>query len=308
MTGALTARVPVIDRDPGGNRSRRRFEPVALWFLLPGLAVYAIFVLWPISQTLQLSFFEWNGLTAGRWVGWDNYIRALGDDRITGSLWHSFVFVGFYALLPIAIGLLLTGLISRVRIHGLTFFRAALFLPQILSTVVIAIAWRWIFDLNGPLNALLSAIGLGSITRPWLGDFDFALPSVGVIGTWMTFGLCMVLFLAGVQKVPRELYESVRLDGAGPVREFFTVTLPALRGEIRVALILTVTFALRNFDIVWNTTTGGPGSSTAVPSVYIYQGAFQTREIGYAAAISVLLTIIILGVTGVVLGLLKEKK
>ena len=280
----------------------------AYWFLAPGLIVYAIFVLWPIAQTAWLSLFDWNGLTAGRWAGPDNYLRAFGDRRITGALGHSFAFIGFYALLPTAIGLVLTGLLSRVRVYGLTFFRAVLFLPQILATVVIAVAWRWIYDIDGPLNAGLRAIGLGGLTRAWLGDFDLALPSVGMIGAWMTYGLCMVLFLAGAQKIPRELYESARLDGAGAVREFLTVTLPALRGELQVALVLTVTFALRNFDIVWNTTAGGPGSSTAVPSVYIYQGAFLTREVGYAAAISVLLTILILAVTGIVLWTLRERR
>jgi raffinose/stachyose/melibiose transport system permease protein len=122
------------------------------------------------------------------------------------------------------------------------------------------------------------------------------------------FGLCLMLFLAGAQRIAPELYEAARIDGAGPVREFFTVTVPGLRSEVRIALVLTVIFALRNFDIVWNTTSGGPGSSTTVPSVYVYQGAFLTREVGRAAAVAVLLALFILVVAGLVLRLLRERK
>jgi raffinose/stachyose/melibiose transport system permease protein len=169
------------------------------------------------------------------------------------------------------------------------------------------VAWRWIYAQDGPLNAILSAVGLGGIARAWLGDFDTALPSVGFIGTWIMYGLCMVLFVAGVQKIPREMYDAARIDGAGAVREFFAVTLPALRGEVLFALVFTVSFALRNFDIVWNTTAGGPGSSTKVPSVFIYQAAFQTRDIGVSATIGVLLTVLILLVTGVMFLALRRK-
>lgn len=280
-----------------------------LWryaFLLPALVMYAVFVLWPLGQTARLSFYDWNGLTVATPVGLENYASALTDPAIFGALLHSLVFVFFYSLLPVAVGLLFAGVMSRIRIYGLTFFRTALFLPQVLSTVVVAVAWRWMYSDLGPINEALRAVGLEG--RSWLGDFTFALPAVGLIGTWIMFGLCMVLFIAGVQKIPTELYEAARMDGAGPVREFFTVTLPGLRGEVMVALVFTLTIALRNFDIVWNTTMGGPGESTTVPSIYIYEGAFITRDIGQAASISVLLTILILGITATVIGVLRERE
>jgi raffinose/stachyose/melibiose transport system permease protein len=294
-------------------RSTPRREGVArshpeLWryaFLLPAFAVYAVFVLWPLAQTVRISFYDWNGLTVATPVGLANYVEALTDPSVFGALTHSLVFVFFYSLLPVAIGLLLAGIMSRIRIHGLTFFRAVLFLPQVLSTVVVAVAWRWMYSDLGPINEGLRALGLDGVS--WLGSFTFALPAVGLIGTWIMFGLCMVLFIAGVQKIPGELYEAARMDGAGAVREFFTVTLPGLRGEVMVALVFTLTIALRNFDIVWNTTMGGPGESTTVPSVYIYEGAFITRDLGQAASISVLLTILILAITTVVIGLLRER-
>jgi raffinose/stachyose/melibiose transport system permease protein len=166
---------------------------------------------------------------------------------------------------------------------------------------VIAQAWTWIYASEGPLNRFLELIGLGSLARPWLGDFTWALPSIGAIGSWVTFGLCMVLFIAGVQKIPTSLYDAARVDGAGPVREFFAVTLPGLRAEILVAFVLTTINALRSFDIVYNTTAGGPGGSTIVPSMYMYQNAFLYNRVGYAAAISTVLAIAIFLLAALVL-------
>ncbi|MBX3087426.1 MAG: sugar ABC transporter permease [Cryobacterium sp.] len=288
-------------------REHLRRNGWAYLFIAPAFIYYAVFVLGPISQTVYISFYDWDGITAATWVGIDNYVQVVSDPKIISALMHSLVFVIFYALLPVAIGLLFAGIFARTRIWGLTFFRAVLFSPQILSTVVVAVAWRWIYDIDGPLNAVFSFFGLGWLTRAWLGDFTTALPSVGLIGTWVMYGLCMVLFTAGVQKISRDIFESARLDGAGPIREFFAVTLPALRGEILFALIFTVTMALRNFDIVWNTTSGGPGDSTKVPSVFIYQAAFATRETGLSATIGVLLTLLILLVTGLIFLLLRKK-
>ena len=139
----------------------------------------------------------------------------------------------------------------------------------------------------------MHAVGLGAISRGWLGDFTFALPALGLVGTWVMFGLCLVLFLAGIQKIPITLYEAARVDGAGRVREFFAVTLPGLRGELAVALTLTTIMALRTFDLIYVSTTGGPGTSTTVPSVLVYQNAFSNGRVGLAAAVAVVLTALI---------------
>ncbi|MFC3999391.1 carbohydrate ABC transporter permease [Nocardiopsis sediminis] len=300
-------------RSPAGAPARPRaaLRPARNWagllYVVPAFTVFAFFVLYPLGQAFWLSLWDWDGVTQATWVGAGNYVDAVGDPEIVGALRNSLVFVVFYAALPTAIGLGLTALMARVRIYGLTFFRAALFVPQILPGVVVAVTWRSMYAIDGPVNGVLRLIGLDGVTRAWLGEFATALPSVGLIGTWVMYGLCMVLFMAGAQRIPAELYEAARIDGAGAVREFFTVTLPGLRREISFALVLTITYALRNFDIVWNTTSGGPGTSTTVPSVFIYRAAFTTRDYGEAAAISVLLTVLILAVTGLVLFLLRSK-
>ena len=170
--------------------------------------------------------------------------------------------------------------------RGQAGFRTVLFLPQVIPLVVVAVIWRMIYSpQDGSVNELLRALGLDSLARPWLGDFTYALPAVGIVGTWVMCGLALVLFMAGVQRIPQSLYDAARVDGAGPVREFFAVTLPNLRGEIAVALTLTTIAALRNFDLVYLTTQGGPGEATSVPAFQVYNRAFQLGQIGSAAAI-----------------------
>jgi ABC-type sugar transport system permease subunit len=176
-----------------------------------------------------------------------------------------------------------------------------LFLPQIISTVVVAISWRWIYAADGPINAVLAKIGLESITTAWLGNFDTSLFAVGIIGTWINYGLAMILFLSGAQRISQDLLDADRIDGANMRQEFRYILIPSIKGEISIVLIITITFALRNFDIVWNATQGGPGNSTNVPSLFIYKSAFVTRYVGEAAATSFILAIVILIVTGILL-------
>ena len=276
-------------------RSRAPGEPrnVAYLYILPAFAFYAVFAFGPLLYTSYLSFFDWDGLTVGTWAGLDNYKELWDDPGIRTSFVHAFVLIIFYALLPCLLGLIIASLIAHSRVRGVTFFRASLFLPQTIATVVIAIAWTWIYAPDGPLNEALRAVGLGSLARGWLGDFDWALPALGFVGTWVMFGLCLVLFLAGIQKIPISLYEAARVDGAGRVREFFAVTLPGLRGELAVALTLTTIMALRTFDLIYVSTQGGPGTQTTVPSVLVYQNAFVNGKVGLAAAVAVVLTVLI---------------
>ena len=279
-------------------RSRAPGEPrrVAYLYLAPAFLFYVVFAFVPLAYTAWLSFFDWDGLTVGTWTGLDNYDAILSDPGIRDSFVHAFELIVFYALLPVVLGLVLAAVIANGRVRGVTFFRAVLFLPQTIATVVVAIAWVWIYAPRGPLNEVLDAVGLDAVSRGWLGDFTYALPALGLVGTWVMFGLCLVLFLAGMQKIPQTLYEAARVDGAGRVREFFAVTLPGLRGELAVALTLTTIMALRTFDLIYVSTAGGPGTSTTVPSVLVYQNAFVNGRVGLAAAVAVVLTALIFAV------------
>ncbi|MBX3030568.1 MAG: sugar ABC transporter permease [Chloroflexi bacterium] len=270
---------------------------VGLLYVLPALAFFAVFGIWPFIQTVLISFTRWRGIGEQVPVGLDNYADVLRDDDLYMAFVRAIILILFYAILPMCIGLLLAALLSRVRIRGLGTYRVLLFLPQVIAAVVIAIAWRWIYSANGVLNETLDLIGLGALTRSWLGDFDLALPAIGLVGTWLNAGLAMIFFVAGVQRIPLDLYDAARVDGAGPWKEFRAVTLPGLRNEIVVVLTITVIFALRNFDLIWVTTRGGPGDATTTPSVLLYELGFEARRLGSASAIAVLLTMLILAVT-----------
>ena len=276
-------------------RTRAPGEPrrVAYLYIAPAFLFYVLFAFGPLLYTTWLSFFDWDGLTVGEWTGLENYSDVLSDPDIRTSFVHAFQLIVFYAILPVLLGLALASVIAHSRVRGVTFFRAVLFLPQTVATVVIAVAWVWIYAPDGPLNAALDAVGLDALSRGWLGDFDWALPALGLVGTWVMFGLCLVLFLAGIQKIPLSLYEAARVDGAGRFREFLAVTLPGLRGEMAVALTLTTIMALRTFDLIYVSTAGGPGTSTTVPSVLVYQNAFVNGRVGLAAAVAVVLTALI---------------
>lgn len=281
------------------SRNRSPGEPRAVGWLYtaPALLVYGAFLLYPLARALQLSFYDWDGLTLGTWVGFDNYAQVFRDEGLRASFGHALVLMVFFAVIPLAIGLLLAAILNRAKVRGLSFFRTVVFLPQVVAMVVVAVAWRRIYAPDGTLNGLLSRVGMGDLARGWLGDYTLALPAVGLIGTWFETGLVTVLMLAGMGRVDRQLFEAARLDGAGPVQEFFAIALPAVRGEIAVALTLTVIAALKTFDLVYVTTKGGPGHQTSVPSYEVYRQAFELGKVGLASAIGVTLTAIIFAIS-----------
>jgi raffinose/stachyose/melibiose transport system permease protein len=267
-------------------------------FVAPALLVFGVFLGVPLVQSVWYSFWNWDGLSTATWAGLSNYTALASDADLRASFAHVLVLIVFYAVLPVTIGLLLTAILSRsVRMRGVGAFRTLLFLPQVIASVVVASTWVAIYSPNGLFNQVLRAVGLDSLTHAWLGDFTFALPAIGLVGTWLGTGLCIVLFLSGVASIDTETFEAARLDGAGWFREFRAITLPALRGQVVVALTLTTIGAIKTFDLVYVTTRGGPGTSTTVPAYEAYSRAFLQREVGQAAAIAVVLTTIILLVT-----------
>lgn len=295
-TDAVAGRRP---RRPRG----RRGSLLGWLYVLPALAIYGFVVILPTLESVWYSFYHWDGVTAATWAGLDNYRGFLTDPLITQALEHTAVLVLFFAVLPIVLGLLSAALLSRRPVRGGAVYRSVIFLPQILTSVVIAVIWKELFSAEGLVNAALGAVGLGGLGRPWLGDFTWALPVLGLAGTWTTMGLCMLLFVAGAANISPDLYDAVRVDGAGPVREFVTVTLPGLVPQIAVALTLTLVGALRVFDLVWLTTRGGPGTSTITPSVLLYSRSFTSYEVGAGAAIGATLAIVSLALSLIIVRL-----
>jgi raffinose/stachyose/melibiose transport system permease protein len=293
---------------PVETGSRGAGEPgvSSLAYIAPAASLYAIFVLLPLIDGFWLSLHSWDGISSKRWVGLGNYRELAHDGAVHSAFLHALVLCIFYAVLPVLIGLFVSASLTRAHVRGMSFIKSALFLPQVIAAVVVGVSWRWLFDEYGPVNQALRKLGLGFVTRAWLGDFTWALPAIGVIGTWVMLGLCMVLFLAGMQKIPPSLYDAARVDGAGAWREFFAVTLPGLRNELAIATTLTVIAALRAFDLIFVTTRGGPGDATLTPSLLLYSRAFLTGQVGQAAAIAIVLAAVVfvvaLGITRVLEG------
>jgi raffinose/stachyose/melibiose transport system permease protein len=298
----------IMSASPSLTRKKKKSgSKIGFLYLLPALIAYGYVVIVPTFQSLWFSFFKWNGITEAQWVGLNNYLGFLSNPLIKQAFSHTLVLIFFYSVLPISLGLLSAALISKTQIRFSGFFRSVIFLPQILTSVVIVVIWRQIFSTDGLLNDALQAVGLESLSQPWLGSFTFTLPVLGLAGSWTTMGLCMLLFISGTANISTELYDAAKLDGAGAVREFFSVTLPGLRPQLAVAMTLTLIAALRVFDLVWLTTRGGPGTSSITPSVLLYSKAFTQSDVGAGAAIGVLLAVLSLVVALVIVRVMDDK-
>jgi raffinose/stachyose/melibiose transport system permease protein len=295
-SGSLPAVPAPSSRRTSLHRSLRRKETAFGWLCAtPALIMYAMFVLLPFVLSIQYSFFRWNGIGPMTWVGLKNYQTILEVPNLLGSILNAFELVVFFSLIPVALGLVVAGIMHRVAPGRLgAAARTILFLPQVIPLVAAGIIWGWLLALPGLINQILKGIGLGTAARAWLGDFDWALPAVGLIGIWVVLGFCTVLLATGIAKIDPSLYESARIDGAGWLREFVQITIPLLRHEIGVCLTVTVIAALAAFDIVYVTTAGGPGNSTAVPGIQIYILAFTEQRIGLASALAVTLMVLVL--------------
>ncbi|HEY6073695.1 MAG TPA: sugar ABC transporter permease [Anaerolineales bacterium] len=276
--------------------TRARRETFVGWlFVLPALLMYAVFVLMPFLLTILYSFYRWNGTGPMTWVGLKNYVTVFQVPNLIGTVFNAFWLVVWFSFIPVMLGLVVASLIHRVATERFgEIARTVLFLPQVIALVAAGIIWGWLFSLSGLVNQMLKAIGLGSITRAWLGDFNWALSAVGIIGIWVLLGFCTVLLSTGISKIDPALYESARIDGASWFSEFAAITVPLLRQEIGVCLTVTVIAALAAFDIVYVSTAGGPGNATAVPGLQIYILAFTQRSIGLASALAVILMILVI--------------
>jgi raffinose/stachyose/melibiose transport system permease protein len=277
------------------TRGARKAHWQGWLFVLPALTAYGLFVLWPLVLTFKYSLFSWDGIGPATWVGLDNYVTVLTDKDLLGIIENAFKLILYFSLIPVGLGLVVASVIRRSVTGSFgTVARTVLFLPQVLPLVAAGIAWSWLLSSTGLINQMMSAVGLGGVTRAWLGDFSTALPAVGLIGVWVLLGLCTILLLTGMSKIDPSLYESARIDGAGPFREFTNITMPSLRYEIGVCLTITVIAALASFDIVYIATQGGPGTSTTVPGLEIYLLAFAQRSVGLAAALGIVLMLLVL--------------
>lgn len=292
---ALDRPAAMTRRTPRLLRGVRRDHLVGWLFVVPALAFYAMFVIQPLFLSLQYSFYDWNGVGVATWVGLDNYATVFSDEELLNAIFNAIKLIAFFSFIPVSVGLVTASIIRRAATGGFgTVSRTVLFLPQIIPLVAAGIMWNWVLSKSGTVNQFLSAIGLESITRAWLGDFDWALAAVGFIGVWVLLGLVTLLLLTGMSKIDPALYEAARIDGANAWNEFRSITVPGVRNELAVTLTITVIAALSAFDVIYISTNGGPGFATLVPSLKIYILAFVGRDVGTASALAIVLMVLVL--------------
>lgn len=293
----MTADTSIAERQhtrPLSSQRGRGFL-VAWGFVAPALLFYGVFVLIPICVSLYYSLLNWDGIGPAEFMGLANYLTVLTEPDLLQTIGNAFKLIAFFTLIPVGVGLAVAQLI-RNHLGGRfgTIARTVLFLPQVIPLVAAGIAWKWMFASNGVVNQGLDVVGLGGFARGWLGDFDFALPAVGLIGAWVLLGLCTMLLVTGIARIDPTLYEAAKLDGASGWDEFRWITLPGLRQEIGVCVTVTVIAALASFDIVYIATGGGPGKETTVPGLEVYRLAFAHREVGLASALAVVLMVLVI--------------
>ncbi len=269
-------------------------DAIAAWFFLaPALIMLGIFLLWPIAYLFYLSFTAGSFTSAGvHWIGLRNYWRLLLNPDFWQVLGNTVYFTLATVIPSLIIPLGLAVLLNRAfALRGL--LRSAYFLPSITSLVAAGLGFRWLFQTEGPVNGLLSSIGIEPI--PWLGSTTWAMPVLILLSIWKQLGFNMVVFLAGLQAIPPSRYEAAELDGADAWQQFWHITLPGLRSTLIFATITTAIFTLRSFEQVYIITGGGPLNSTNLLVYYIYQEAFAQFDFGYAsAAATVLLALALL--------------
>jgi ABC-type sugar transport system permease subunit len=301
---SLVAPPPAMSR-AGRHWSRYR---AGYLFVLPAFLLYAVFMIYPFVQSIYFTFIEWNGADPVKtWVGLDNYRELVRDDLFWKALRHNVTWVIIGTVSPMVIGMLLAMLLWT-RPKGFTLFRTVFFMPQVLSSVVIALVWSWVYNpIFGLLNKSLDAVGLESVSRGWLGDPDFALYAVLGAAIWAEIGFVFVVFLAGLQNVSRDLLEAATLDGANIWQRFRNVTIPQMANVINVVTALLLIGGFAVFDIVVAMTPdGGVNNSTEVIATYAYSQAFTLNRVGYASTLSLVMTVITL-VASVLFILLRER-
>ena len=275
-------------------RSRSAKWPTIVLFVTPALLAYGLFVLVPMLQAIYYSLFRWNGLRPlTDFVGLGNYEKALADPVFIGAVWHNALIIALSLAIqiPFALGL---ALLLNGRLRGRGILRLVFFAPYVLSEVITGVVFQLLLVPDGLVDRLLQGAGLGFLIQTWLGDPSIVLLTLFAIISWKYFGFHMIILLAGLQGIPRELEEAAEMDGASRWQAIRRITLPLLGPTIRVSIFLSIIGALQLFDLIWVTTRGGPVDASNTMATYMFDWGFKRHLLGYGSAAAVILFILAL--------------
>ncbi len=274
---------------------RRRFDAFPYLMCLAAVLLFTVFVMAPFFVGIYTSFFRWDGFSAMKFNGIKNYLYVFRDEIFWKAIKNTFVYAILVTVFKNVIAFFLASILVK-NFFGKTVFRTAIYIPVTLSYIVIGILWTWIYNPTfGLLNSLLTALGLERLIVGWLSDANVALFSVIAVDIWKWIGYHMVLYIAGLQGVPKDLYEAAEIDGAGRLAKLRYVTIPMVNATIVINVLMSITGAfVSNYDIVYIMTNGGPYHSTEVSLTYIMKTAFTDSNFGKANAMSVVLFLMVL--------------
>jgi len=263
------------------------------WFFIPALLVYIIFLIYPVIYSLILNFYEWDGLSQIRtYIGFGNYIKFIKDPVSILALKNNLTWIIISLLIPVSIGLILSICLDR-PLKGKILYRTIFYLPNILPLVAVATIWRWIYNpIFGALNTLLKLIGFSNLRHAWLSEPNIALYSIIITAIWASVGFPMLLFLAGLQNIPKELYEAAKIDGASEIQSIKYITVPLLRETFVIIVSTTIANSIKVFDLVYVMTMGGPARMTQVLGTWMYFNTFLYSRAGYGATIACIMTVL----------------
>jgi raffinose/stachyose/melibiose transport system permease protein len=282
------------------NTIRTRWRSLA--WVLPALVLLLVFVYYPIVDNLRLSLFSWNAFSVRpTFVGLDNYRTAFGDPVFWQALRNNVLFAVVSLVCQVGFSLVLAAVLEEFvhqRLRGI--LRTIYFIPAVISITVAGILFSFLYNPRiGLVNRLLEAVGLGAWQHSWLGEPGTAMGSVIAMSQWQSIGYTAILFVVAIQRIPREFHEAAKVDGAGPVRRFFSVTVPMVREMTTLITILTISGAFLVFNEVMVMTGGGPSNSSQVLGTWLYRNAFLNDDMGYASAIATVIFVITLAVGAV---------
>jgi multiple sugar transport system permease protein len=281
-----------------GRQFSKRRARAGRMFVAPNLAAVAVFMLFPLGFSLFMSFQNWDIFRPAHFVGMANYRSLFADDPLfVIALRNTVVYTVATVVPTLLISLAVAGVLNR-KVKGISVFRAIIFLPLAVSSVVMAVVWQFVFNTNnGLLNIMLGWVGIGPI--PWLVDPKWAMFSLCTVSVWRSVPFATVILLAAMQGVPEDLYEAARLDGAGELRQFVSITVPLIRAAVSFVVVISIIHAFQAFDLVYVLTgrNGGPETATYVLGIMLFQHAFAFLEFGYASALAWVIFAILLVLT-----------
>jgi raffinose/stachyose/melibiose transport system permease protein len=278
----------------GSNPAPISAGAMNLLFVAPAFLLFGLFVLLPLATSLYFAFTSWSGYADPEWVGLANFRRAFADPVHLASYLHVTLYIIGTLFLEVSFGLVMAVLLNSDR-RGFSAMRGMFFSPMVLSMTAAGVLWAFVLDYRlGLLNSVLRSLGLGDWAQPWLSQPATALIAIMFVSGWKFAGFYMIIFFAALRRIPRNIHEAATLDGAGPARQFFTITLPLLRHQILTCILLAVTGGFAGFDLFFTMTNGGPFNATEVPATWIIRQGFDNNQLGYATAMTVILAVVVM--------------